>query len=78
MDGAPGTHAELWAPIHGADGQPIASLELTTGDIDCSGSLDDTRRQVEALAKLLEAPPLDQPLGMPPRIEDDNTGGEGH
>ena len=39
MDGAPRTHAELWAPIHGADGQPIASLELRTGDIDCSGSL---------------------------------------
>lgn len=39
MDGAPRTCAELWAPIHGADGQPIAALELRTGDIDCSGSL---------------------------------------
>jgi AraC-like DNA-binding protein len=38
-DGAPRTHAELWAPIHGPDGQPIASLELWTGDIHCSDSL---------------------------------------
>src|ERR1700733_10803801 len=39
MDGAPWTHAELWAPIHNVDGRPIASLELGTGDIDCPGSL---------------------------------------
>jgi len=39
MDGAPWTHAELWAPIHDVDGRPIASLELGTGDIDCPGSL---------------------------------------
>jgi hypothetical protein len=48
MDGAPRTHAELWAPIHGADGHRIASLELRTGDIDCSGSL---KKLLNALMK---------------------------
>jgi AraC-like DNA-binding protein len=55
MDGGRRPYAELWMPIFGADGEPIASLELITGGIDCSDSLEKLLKAVlQSFARAIE------------------------